>query len=529
VLFENAVAPAPWTLPSHVSIFSASEAISHGVNHWGTAPPELEMMAETLRAAGYTTGAITGGGILHPKFGFSQGFDTFHYWPEENSRDEIVRGIKSAKTWIDSHRNEPFFLFFHTYEIHYPYRRRRPFFDTFLNETRSFDPATRIQMRKHGWQGLRYPGDFLVAQEPGSSEWHSPPTEDELLLVSALYDSGVAYADAKIGELMAALKELEPRRPTMIVVTSDHGEALGEGDNRAGHSYLEDYNIMVPLIIEFPDGRGAGRRIEQQVRLIDLLPTVLESINLDGSHISDGHSLMSLIADPDTDHPAEAWTYASSNNRGLSLRLANRTKYTFNNSAWSGIAGEERLIDLRTDPTESHDLAKTDPRASELRDRCRTTIDAAHSGYRLLIRNRGTVDIEGTLAGPWAGVSRAKSTAVECLTIDWRKGDEVTFTATAHCESMVYFEGLRDPRVEIALAVGTDGPDLTEAIDLDGLDNPVELIFHDGSWHRAEGPPTDFDIGARVDWRGLRPDFERGNPLQNSEVIDQLKALGYVE
>ena len=88
------------------------------------------MLAEVLRRHGYGTAAVTGGGILHPDFGFAQGFDRFDYWGDPESDREIEWVFGSAKRWIEDHRDRQFFLFVHTYEIHAPHRRREPFFST---------------------------------------------------------------------------------------------------------------------------------------------------------------------------------------------------------------------------------------------------------------------------------------------------------------------------------------------------------------------------------------------------------------
>ena len=127
VVFENAVAQAPWTLPSHTSMLTGLSTLRHGMNHARRLPGRLEMLPETLRAAGYRTLALTGGGYLHPSYHFDQGFDRFRYWsgldPRTGVRQQLDEELEvllaDASEWVGDHADERFFLFFHTYDIHH--------------------------------------------------------------------------------------------------------------------------------------------------------------------------------------------------------------------------------------------------------------------------------------------------------------------------------------------------------------------------------------------------------------------------
>ena len=131
VTFSNVVAASPWTLPSHVSLLSGLDALSHGVNFpQDAAGKDVLFLAEALREAGYRTGAVTGGGFLRPEYGFHQGFDRFRWWPGEIGHpDELDDGLDTALRWIETWADGPFFLFFHTYEVHSPFHRREPHFE----------------------------------------------------------------------------------------------------------------------------------------------------------------------------------------------------------------------------------------------------------------------------------------------------------------------------------------------------------------------------------------------------------------
>ncbi len=240
-----------------------------------------------------------------------------------------------------------------------------------------------------------------------------------------MYDSAVAYADTEVGRLIDHLAGLGLRGRTVLIVTSDHGEALGE-DDRAGHSYLEDYNLLVPLLIELPDGRGAGARIDRQVRLTDLAPTILDAVGLGPRFGDDGVSLLHLIDGASPQVPDEAWTYAPSSNRGLALRLAGRLKYCFNDTAWRQLHGEERLVDLELDPAERHDRAARDPRTPGFRALVGSALLDQHRGPRITIRNAGPGMLRGKLRGAFAAHDRVKAARLGGV-VRWESSTAPTF------------------------------------------------------------------------------------------------------
>jgi arylsulfatase A-like enzyme len=530
-LFRTVVATSPWTLPSHVSMFTGDDAVRHGVNHFRAAPPSLEMVAERLRRAGYATAAITGGGYLRPQFGFAQGFDRFVYWPHRDTDRELATGMETALQWLDSQRARPFFLFFHTYEVHYPHLRRQPYFDRLGGEAAAALPSAEILMESHGWRGLRAPGDYFTARGPGESRSHAPLTAGEKDLVNLMYDSGVAYADVHVGRLIDRLRSLGLEDRTVLIVTSDHGEALGE-DDRAGHSYLEDYNVLVPLMVALPGGRGAGIAIDRQVRLTDLAPTVLDAAGLGADLGEDGVSLLPLIDGAPSRVPDEAWTYAPASNRGLALRLADRLKYTFNDTAWQQLHGEERLVDLEHDPAERHDLAPADPRTSELRAVAEATLLAQHRGPRVVIRNAGPDELQGELYGAFNAHDRLKG-GWGGGTVRWRNEHRPTFIVAPGQELTLLLTSPDRQRAGIAAnLVAADGRRSSPVVrwfDLPRLDRPIAMALGtDGVWRQIDAPTGPPATGFIVWWEGGRQEAAAA-PAADTATLDQLRALGYLE
>ena len=163
VRFQNAVVQATWTLPSHVSMFTGLDPLRHAVNYNAAMPESFDSVAEQLRGAGYTTAAITGGGYLQPAFGLQQGFDHYRYWPNTMAAEELESGFGHLTDWLEQNGHRRFFLFFQTYEVHYPHRRRQPWFRQLGGETPEQANLAGIQMRVAPRKDDTWPGEVLIA------------------------------------------------------------------------------------------------------------------------------------------------------------------------------------------------------------------------------------------------------------------------------------------------------------------------------------------------------------------------------
>ena len=257
VLFENAASSAPITLPAHASIFTGTYPIHHGVRDNGGyyLEPQHETLAESLREQGYATGAFVGAFVLDSRFGLDQGFesyfDDFDLSQTENAALNSFHRpggevLEQALTWMDSVRDRPFFSWVHLYDPHRPYDPPEPF--------RS-----------------RYAG------EPSGN-----------------YDGEVAYVDSLVGELVAWLETRKLRESTLLVFVGDHGEALGDHEELTHGFFVYDSTMRVPLILNAPSPQLLGRRVDAQVRTIDLMPTVLELIGAEVPSEVQGTSLVPL-------------------------------------------------------------------------------------------------------------------------------------------------------------------------------------------------------------------------------------------
>lgn len=346
-----------------------------------------------------------------------------------------------------------------------------------------------------------------------------------------MYDSAVANADAAVGRLIDHLAGLGLRGRTVLIVTSDHGEALGE-DDRAGHSYLEDYNLLVPLLIELPDGRGAGARIDRQVRLTDLAPTILDAVGLGSRFGDDGVSLLHLIDGASPQVPDEAWTYAPSSNRGLALRLGGRLKYFFNDTAWRQLHGEERLVDLELDPAERHDRAARDPRTPRFRALVGSALLDQHRGPRITIRNGGPGMLRGKLRGAFAAHDRVKAARLGGV-VRWESSTAPTFFVGAAQELTLLLSSPTSGRAGLSAhqesPEGRRSANLVEWFDLSRLERPLAIeLDGNGTWRRIEDPAGPPATGFMVWWEGGGPEATAA-AAPDAAVLDQLRALGYLE
>ena len=540
VVFEKTVASAPWTIPSHLSIFTGLDALRHGVNDTDHIANSHRLMAEILRDQGYRTLAITGGGFMHPERGFVQGFDRYRYWPEAKSSEELSDGLERALAWLEEKRAQPFFLFFHTFEVHYPYDARQPYFEQLSGGAEIPDRDLRLTPQ------ARLPDSgYLLTKQLRWGDRADPRrttslSEQDYQTVVDLYDSSIAYTDAKLEILLTRLEALGVDDHTVIAITSDHGEALGE-KGLGGHAYLYDFNLLVPLVLALPDGEGRGERIGRQVRSIDLLPTLLESVGLSpspdiGASI-DGVSLIPLIEGREESHPNEAWSYSAFSNQGLSLRLGNRFKYLFNNTAWPPVHGRDQLFDLRSDPRERYNSVTDGDRAEKFRQKIHSVAAKAEAVLRIRFANACAQPLRGSFRGPSVQINTVKSAGLPDAALTWDQG-AATFEVEPGETFDVWVE--RIVRGQSIVLSGTFGADadtcsgaFTERLGLDAAQGGWQ-VTHDGDrWSRstyAASEPPAGPSGIFVHWqRKSRAETDAGAFVESPEVLEQLRALGYVE
>ncbi|HVO09470.1 MAG TPA: sulfatase [Vicinamibacteria bacterium] len=407
LLFENHVTASPWTTPAHLSLLTSLAPSSHGViTPFLEAQGELALgrgfaclgaehatLAEVLSRNGYASAAMTGGVTLDPRLGFGRGFELY----DTGLAKLGAAAVQQMAGWIAQHGNSPFFLFLHTFEVHAPYTRA-----TYLGSVLPQDQAAALRRalgrleRRPDVSEAALRGEHVLAR-------HKALTLD---VASALYDGGVHEADSWVGELVAVLKRERVYDRTMLIVTSDHGEQLGESSaglaaaardgafyNRHGHDLYQEL-LHVPLIVRLPGGLGVRGRVAAVTRAIDVMPTILDVLGVPaGSARMQGVSLRPLWEGRE---PAGRLAFAealAAPGESKAVRDA-RYKYIVSASPAQVAAGGRarlpaepaavELYDLQSDPAEQHNLVSTgDPeirRQAKALDRALRRIADAPSG-----------------------------------------------------------------------------------------------------------------------------------------------------
>ena len=526
VVFERTVAPSPWTLPSHISLFTGVNAHRHGLNFNTPAPSELVTLAEMMRAAGYATLAVTGGGFVHPQYGFAQGFDCYRSFSAKmGAEEELAVGIEGALDLVDRYRDRPFLLFFHTYEVHSPFRPRMPYFKQFTGRSEGPLVGARqgSETAENGFLDNQHRMTVLREGKPARLL-----SSDEVDLAFDLYDAGIAYTDAALGRLLARLGELGLDRRTIVVVTSDHGEMFGE-HGLFNHMCLYDENLLVPLVISDPTGRGAGTRISEQVRSIDILPTLLELTGVERPPGIDGVSLVPLmdghVLPPDA---GLAWSYAPSSNFGLSVRDRNRFKLITRNDPWRYPGPPQQLFELGADPEEAQPVTGSVPDSERLSQLTGRVLANDIPGVRVRIASspEGRT-YRGALRGTVVPAHRLKTLNVGCGCVTHGGGKTTLFEVKPGEDVTLWLEGIGAGQLAVTVEPdGTARESIELVVDLAELDRVRQIAPTPTGWTAQQGDAP-LEDGVSVWWH-LQPEGVTGAPPEIDESLrDQLEALGY--
>jgi arylsulfatase A-like enzyme len=254
--FAQATTVVPLTLPAHTSLLTGTFPTFHGVrdNSGYYAGDSLTTLAETLKPLGYRTGGFVGAFVLDGRWGLAQGFD--YYFDDFDLADfDMTRGLDTAQrpgaavvdkalAWLGDDRERPFFAWVHLYDPHSPYEPPEPY-------------------------RTRFSGTMQRA-----------------------YDGEIAATDAQIGRLLSALESTGQLDSTLVVLVGDHGESLGEHGELQHGFFVYDAAVHIPLIIAGPG--VPTRTITDQVRIVDVMPTVLDLLGVPAPAETQGQSLLAL-------------------------------------------------------------------------------------------------------------------------------------------------------------------------------------------------------------------------------------------
>ena len=340
VRFEHAYTPVPVTLPAHTVIFTGTYPMLSGMHDFAANKlnPTQPTLASVLKEHGYTTGAVIGSAVLDSRFGLNHGFD-FYYDHfdfnrlQESNLDEMERpgNVVADVTldWLSKNYQKKFFLWMHLYDPHYPYRPPPPYSEEYKDR---------------------------------------------------LYDGEIAFADAQVGRLIRFLKDKGLYRNTLIVLSGDHGESLGEHGEKTHGFFIYNATLHVPVILHLPGGVPA-KTVPELVSLADLTPTVLQVLKVDVPQQVQGRNLLPLMAPKKAD--ATRSLYAETFLPRLhfnwsELRSVETENYHFID------APKPELYDLNKDPGETQNLfLQKQAVAEEMRARLAALIRQSSGGQEL--------------------------------------------------------------------------------------------------------------------------------------------------
>jgi arylsulfatase A-like enzyme len=351
VRFDLAYAPSATTGPSHASIFTSMYPIAHRVVKNGLIlGEELQTLAELLAMHGFQNAAIVSSFVLDAQFGYAQGFQrydadfdpatstmTTDKWEQFDVREGFDRRAdettRRAVHWLREERDasSPFFLFVHYFDPHTPYRPPEPYATTFARDT-----------------------------------------DDEMALAIDAYDAEIAFTDHEIGRLLAALEELHLTADTLVIVTSDHGEGLGQHGHKEHGVYIYEEAVRAVLLMRRPGQLPSGLILSEPVELLDLAPTILDLLDLPAEQTHQGRSLAeSLRKQAKLDSQRPIFLYRRHYNPHIENgKIVAGEEFGIRHGSWKLILGEEEgiheLYDLTSDPME---LANQRNQQTEIADR----------------------------------------------------------------------------------------------------------------------------------------------------------------
>lgn len=363
VLFYNAFAPAIPTQPSFTTMLTGVHPINHGIVCHDTKvalSPEIPMLPQMLKKHGYVTAAVDNLATAYSNVPwFIRGYD---YYIDSGGKKVISFGAKIfaekvnnlAINWIKNWRrgergDKPFFMFLHYWDPHAPYWPPTDCVEKFYKGNPK-DTANK------SLEKIRESPGWVLA-------WVEEPLKagiTDKVYVEALYDGEIAYVSSQIGELLSTLKEMELTENTLIVLTADHGEGMGEHGVYYDHHNLYEFNIRIPLIMVFPDRLPPKRRVENMVQHIDIVPTILDLLKIPKTESVDGTSLLPIISGVEEGY-----------SKIICLENTRMTKRAMRTREWKLIetlrpdfyghpAGWIELYNMKQDPDETENLAESE-------------------------------------------------------------------------------------------------------------------------------------------------------------------------
>jgi arylsulfatase A-like enzyme len=340
VLFEDVTSPSPWTLPAHASLLTGLYASRHGVkSHEVYLPSSVGTLASMLSRHGFVTAAVVNSHNLGPRFGLDRGFQEFLYVEEAaDQREPSARVTDQALGWMDRYAGRKLFLFVHYYDVHSDYRSRPEYERPFVRPYAGRADGTTAQLM-----------DYREGKVPLD-------VRDAPHLID-LYDAGIRQMDAELSRLFTAL---EAEEPTLLVVTSDHGEEFFErGGVLHGRTQFQEV-VRVPLLLRGP-GLPAETRVAAPVSLVDVMPTLLAAAGAPAPESLDGADLSPYWRAGGAEPPRDRHLFGEADHTNVELDVTRAVRYRAHKLHYNRLTRRLALFDLAADPGERKDLAAEQP------------------------------------------------------------------------------------------------------------------------------------------------------------------------
>lgn len=366
--FANAISASSWTLPSYTSLFSGLYCATHGVIDQNLRLSDrVVTLPEVLKNAGYRTAGFYGAPYLYPAFGFGRGFDLYASCRTRRDRSDLndgekrrpeVEGLRPASEvsgprtvemvteWLDDVDDRPFFLFIQLFDVHYDYNPPHEYARAF-----GAGPAGML--------------DSSHAMRNSAINRDMPKRELEHLI--ALYDGEIRFTDENISKILGELDRRGRLDSSVVVITADHGEEFFEHGNKGHGASLYDEVLRVPLVFRWRGQIPSGRVVGDQVRLIDVMPTLASLAGAPLPADVQGRDLNPLLRGESMEpEPALCEVAISRGGPRLSGVRTNRFKFvSFPTRHWWQVGYQ--FFDLEADPGETRVLSRWSGGYSEMK------------------------------------------------------------------------------------------------------------------------------------------------------------------
>lgn len=339
VMFTQAITAGGWTGESAPSILTGTYPFIHQIKKWNMPlNPSIKTLPQLLKPKGFKSALFTNHGAID-MVDIKDGFDLVYVkgWPKINAHQLTLKTID----WIKENKDKPFFVYLHYHGSHAPYRPPEPYKSRYLYDRYRIKKEIAISIaisknKEHKHGGLEGKIPYGAAENNIS----------DVSYYIAQYDGAISYTDAQIAYLMDNLRQSGLLENTLIILTADHGETLGEHNIYFKHKTCYENNIRVPLIIRYPELFPKKKVISCQVSLIDLAPMILEIARIDIPHYIQGRSLLALFKNEKFNLHPYVYTsnYPKTSIRGETWKLIRKPNVSYG------------LYNLLNDPQEQYNL-----------------------------------------------------------------------------------------------------------------------------------------------------------------------------